>query len=209
MVSEFFDFMKELQIKLTNLLEFDKVEIEKIKRIACVDVAYKNDKYFGVGLISNINFEKIFEKVEVSGKIFFKYKPSFFFLTEGPIVLKIIRKFKTNFDVLLLDAHGYAHPRRMGLACVIGIIIQKPTIGIAKSLLCGRVEKIDERIFRIVDNNETIGFKIIDERPFYVSVGNKIDLESLLKFFERINFKYPKILKIADKIAKEKIRENF
>ena len=206
MVDIFLEFAKELQKKLVKLLKFERVEINKIRKVACIDVAYKEHSYYAIGIISRFKTWEIIEKVEDFGECNFPYIPSFFFLKEGPIILKIVKKFKNDFDLLILDAHGYAHPRRMGLACVIGILVEKPTIGIAKSLLCGKEEKINEKIWKIVDN-ELIGFKIRGNREFYISPGNKIDFQSLLEFVEATNYEYPKILEIVDNLTKKKIRE--
>ena len=60
-------------------------------------------------------------------------------LKEAKPLLKILRLLKKSFDVLLVDGHGILHPRKCGLACYIGIIIDKPTIGVAKNLLCGSI----------------------------------------------------------------------
>ena len=69
----------------------------------------------------------------------YQYIPELFMLREGEPLLKIVRLLKNLFDVLLIDGHGMLHPRQCGLASYVGIMIDKPTIGVAKNLLCGSI----------------------------------------------------------------------
>jgi deoxyribonuclease V len=87
-----------------------------------------------------------------------------------------------------------AHPRKAGLATIIGILTGKPTIGIAKSFLYGEIK--DSYI--LVDG-EKVGIKF---GKYYASIGSNIEIESLEKFLGRIGFQYPEALKIADKLSK-------
>jgi deoxyribonuclease V len=110
----------------------------------------------------------------------FPYVPGLLAFREGPAVLRAIRALKAKSYVCLVDAHGLAHPRKFGLACFVGVALNYPTIGVAKSLLYGRV-----RGKRVVDRD---GYPIAEllqlpqsKRTFYVSVGHKVSLKDAVE----------------------------
>ena len=110
----------------------------------------------------------------------FPYVPGLLAFREAPSVLKAIKSLKVRSYICLVDAHGLAHPRRFGLACFIGLALNRPTIGVAKSLLFGRVEghqvlgKDNYPIAEIVTLPRT-GKKV------YVSVGHMISLKDAVE----------------------------
>jgi deoxyribonuclease V len=110
----------------------------------------------------------------------FPYIPGLLAFREGPSVLKAIRSLRVESCVCLVDAHGLAHPRRFGLACFVGVALDRPTIGVAKSLLYGWVR--DDQVF------DKEGEQIAEIVPLpgrrkaiYVSVGHKISLKDAVK----------------------------
>ncbi len=106
----------------------------------------------------------------------FPYIPGLLAFREAPAVLRAIRALKTRDYICLVDAHGLAHPRKFGLACFIGVALDRPTIGVAKSLLCGRidgnmvVDEQDYQIARLLQLPES-------RKAVFVSVGHKISLD--------------------------------
>jgi len=105
----------------------------------------------------------------------FPYIPGLLAFREAPAVLRAIRGLHANDYVCLVDAHGIAHPRRIGLACYVGLALDRPTIGVAKSLLYGRVEGS-----RVVDKDGRILAEMVKTpggKTIYVSVGHRISLE--------------------------------
>jgi deoxyribonuclease V len=105
----------------------------------------------------------------------FPYIPGLLAFREAPAVVRAIRGLRARDYVCLVDAHGVAHPRRFGLACYVGLVLDRPTIGVAKSLLYGEV--IDGRI---VDRDGRVLAEQVmtpDGKTLYVSVGHKICLE--------------------------------
>jgi deoxyribonuclease V len=188
-------FYFELQKVLSKLVEFKK--IEKIEKVLASDVAYKDDLAFCAAVIYDLKQEKVLKELIVKEKVEFPYIPSLLFLREAPIMLEAIEKIDREYDLILVDGHGLAHPRKAGLATIIGILTKKPTIGIAKSFLYGEIK--DDYI--LVDG-EKVGIKF---GKYYASIGSNIDVESLENFLKLIDFKYPKALKIADKLSKMSI----
>ncbi len=118
----------------------------------------------------------------------FAYVPGLLSFREIPVVLAAMRRLRVTPDLLLCDAHGYAHPRRFGLACHLGLICGIPTIGVAKSLLTGRWTALpDVRGARVplTDRSEEIGAVLRTRTgvaPVYVSVGHLIGLDAALDY---------------------------
>lgn len=113
----------------------------------------------------------------------FPYVPGLLSFREAPAVLAALRKLRRRPDVLILDGQGLAHPRRMGLACHVGLLADLPTIGCAKSRLCGTFcEPGIERGSRadLLDGDEVIGAVVRTRsrvRCVFVSVGHGVTLE--------------------------------
>ncbi|MGC8993344.1 MAG: endonuclease V [Candidatus Aenigmatarchaeota archaeon] len=189
------NFYFELQKTLSKLVEFKKVE--KIEKVLALDVAYKDDLAFCAAIIYDLENQKVIKDLIVREKVSFPYIPGLLFLREAPIMLKAIEEIDREYDLIVVDGHGLAHPRKAGLATIIGILTNKPTIGIAKSFLYGEIK--DNYIFV---ENQKVGIKF---GKYYASIGSNIDIESLENFLKKVNYEYPKFLKIADKLSKTSI----
>ena len=118
------------------------------------------------------------------GKPAFPYVPGLLSFREAPIVLGALAMLSITPDAVLVDGQGMAHPRRFGLACHIGLLTGVPTIGCAKSILCGRPDGSPEpergSHVPLVDRGEVVG-AVVRTRdsvsPIYVSVGHLTSLE--------------------------------
>jgi deoxyribonuclease V len=114
----------------------------------------------------------------------FPYVPGLLAFREGPIVLAALERLAERPDVLIFDAQGLAHPRRMGLATHLGILLDVPSVGCAKSRLCGKETEPGEEKGSwtpLLDRGEVIGAVVRTRsrvRPVYVSVGHRVDLET-------------------------------
>lgn len=118
------------------------------------------------------------------GRPAFPYVPGLLSFREAPLVLGALAMLSTTPDVILVDGHGMAHPRRFGLACHLGLLTGVPTIGCAKSILCGRPEGSPEpergSHVPLVDCGEVVGAAVrtrTNVSPIYVSVGHRTSLE--------------------------------
>jgi len=154
---------------------------KKIKLVGGVDVAYCRG--ISIGAVAVVDFDS-FELTEAQTsccKTRFPYVPTLLSFREVSPTVLAIKKLQTMPDVFLVDGQGIAHPRRFGFASHLGLAIDKPTIGVAKGLLCGEVGKFsDEGRAPITDKGETIGAVVITvfgEKPVYVSVGHKVSLD--------------------------------
>jgi len=172
---------------------------KEIIYICGVDVAYRNNIAYCSAVLMNKNTMEIKESVNLTLNVKHPYVPSFLMLRESEVIINILKPLKNRFDLLLVDGHGVLHPRKFGLASYIGIIIDRPTIGVAKSILCGTV-----RANHFIDVDGVIsGFKMIKEKkkPIYISVGHKINLINaiiIIKQLVRPKERIPEPLRLAD-----------
>lgn len=205
--------MKDNYTKIIELQnEFSKKVIthdylnnnNNISNVCGIDVSYKDLNAFCSAVIINKNTLEIIEIVNEKSTISYPYIPGLFMLREGEPLLKIVRLLKNLFDVLLIDGHGILHPRKCGLASYVGIMIDKPTIGVAKNLLCGSILESS-----YVEYNKTIlGYTIKknNRKDIYVSVGHKISLETSIDIVKKLTKKsefIPEPLRIADIYSKK------
>ena len=155
------------------------------RRIAGADVTVTRD---GRSLIAGIVVcdrmsGEILERVSARREAVFPYVPGLLSFREAPAVLAAMRKLRTRPDVVLFDGQGLAHPRRLGLACHVGLFADLPSVGCAKSRLIGRHDEPGPRKgdwATLVDADEEIG-RVVRTRdgvkPVYVSVGHLLRLE--------------------------------
>lgn len=185
----------ELQDLENKQLEFSKnIIIEKLKnkprRICGVDIAYweYEGKEFGVcsAIVYDVVDRKIVEKVSRLSTISFPYISGFLGFRECELELNTINCLKSKIDLLMVDGNGMLHPRKAGEAVQLGVELEIPTIGVAKSYLkidgmeynnlgTSRGSYVDLRI-----KDETVGkaLRTMDNtKPVFVSIGNKITLD--------------------------------
>ena len=118
----------------------------------------------------------------IDGTLNFPYVPGLLTFREAPLVLAACEKLSFMPDIILVDGQGIAHPRRFGLASHLGILFDIPTIGCAKSRLCGEHEIPADKAgcyTELLDDGEVIGAVLRTKRgikPIYVSIGHKCDL---------------------------------
>jgi deoxyribonuclease V len=127
------------------------------------------------------------ERTHAVVRLHFPYVPGFLSFREIPALLSALQKLRTTPDLLFCDGQGYAHPRRMGLATHLGIVLDLPTIGCAKSILIGThgTVGVDRGEWSaMMDGEQTIGAALRTRagvRPMYVSPGNKVSLRTALR----------------------------
>lgn len=126
------------------------------------------------------------EQSTVEVRPMFPYVPGLLSFREVPLILAACEGLKLVPDVVIADAQGVAHPRRLGLASHLGLLLDVTTIGCAKSILCGQHAELGEEpgeYSPLVDDDEVVGAALRTRRgvkPVYVSIGHKIDLGSAL-----------------------------
>jgi deoxyribonuclease V len=181
----------------------DRFLPDDIRFVAGVDVAYTRDFSIGAAVVLKYDSLEMVEYVTVRCKTFFPYVPTLLSFREVPPTVSCFKKLKVKPDVVLVDGHGYAHPFRCGFASHLGVVINRPTVGVAKNLLCGTVGKFDkDGNAPIMDGREVIGMAVITEpgrKPIYVSVGHMISLETAVRIVKHCadNKRIPKPIQEA------------
>jgi len=152
--------------------------------IAGVDVSVKRRQARAAVVCFSLPELAPLEAVTAELPATFPYVPGLLAFREGPVVLAALAALRHTPDLLIFDAQGQAHPRRMGLASHLGVLLDVPSIGCAKSRLVGAYEPLDEQRGAwqpLVDEEEVIGAVLRTRarvRPVFVSVGHRIDLET-------------------------------
>ena len=170
---------KEAQNRLARITEDAVCSQIEPTTVAGADVAYKGEMAAVAATILTYPSLRLLEKAGTIIHRRIPYRPGFLGFSEGPLIYQTVRKLSQRPDLLLVDGHGRAHPRRFGLACHVGIILDIPTVGVAKRLLTGNV--VNNRI--VDDKGQIIGqlFNREGMRTLYVSVGYKITLHDAIK----------------------------
>ena len=180
---------------------------ERIEYAAGVDLAYRDNHVIGSAVIVEYKSFKVVEKKYVITKVKFPYIPTLLAFREIFPAWSAINKLEKRYDIVFVDGNGRLHPYKSGFACHLGVIIDKPTIGIAKKLLCGRVGAWTRNYAPIYYNNEIIGYalKTLERaKPIYVSIGHKISIKTAIKLtllFTRKGLKLPEPIRQAHILA--------
>jgi len=177
--------------------------------IAGIDVSIKDEQARAAVVLLTYPDLVPFESAVADLPVSFPYVPGLLAFREGPAVLAALERLTAQPDVLMFDAQGLAHPRRMGLATHLGILLDMPAVGCAKSLLCGDYEQPAEQRGSwtpLYDGDEGIGAVVRTRdgvQPLFVSVGHRIDLETaiLLVLHCATRYRLPEPTRWAHQVA--------
>jgi deoxyribonuclease V len=170
----------KLQEKLAPQVSEESDLPAKIKNLVGCDATYFKGITSAAATLVDYEKLKLLKTCGAEEDTRFPYIPGLLAFREAPSVLRAIRGLDPKSYVCLIDAHGVAHPRRFGLACFVGLALGRPTIGVAKNLLYGRIKRNT-----VVDRDDypiAAILKIPDsEKTVYVSVGHKISLKDAVR----------------------------
>jgi len=184
---------------------------EPVQYVAGVDMGFEADGTISRAAVAVLSFPdlQVIETSLARRPTSFPYIPGFLSFREIPAVLDALEKIETIPDIILCDGQGIAHPRRLGIASHLGVIIDMPTIGVAKSLLIGKHEDLPETkgsLQALIHRGETIGAVLRTRtgvKPLYISSGHRVSLSTAIDYVLRCTPKYrlPETTRIADKLA--------
>ncbi len=155
-----------------------------INTVAGVDIGLKRDIARASVVVLSFPELQVIDIEVAECPVRFSYIPGLLSFREIPPLLVAFARLKTEPDLVIVDGQGLAHPRRFGLASHLGLILDKPTIGCAKSRLCGRYEEPEQEqgaYTYLTDKGEVIGAVVrtrTNVRAVYVSIGHRISLDS-------------------------------
>ena len=186
-------------------------KLGRIKTVAGIDVGFEKAGTITRAAVVVLDFPglELREQAIARQRTRFPYVPGYLSFREIPTVLAAMKKLRVKPDILLCDGQGIAHPRRFGLACHLGLLTDKPSIGVAKSRLIGTHRDVPEgkgawRPLR--DKSEVIGAVLrtrTGTRPLYVSVGHRIGLDAAIEYVMRCTtrFRLPETTRRAHRLA--------
>lgn len=139
----------------------------------------------------------------------FPYIPGLLAFREIPAVLQALEKLRAEPDVMIVDGHGRAHPRRLGIASHLGVLLDRVTIGCAKSILCGKAGEPKNQVGAqspLIDQGEKIGAAVrtrLNTTPVYVSIGHRISLERAIEVVLKCGkgYRLPETTRYAHRVA--------
>lgn len=200
----------ELAGRVIAQTTFDPATIETV---AGVDVGFRGGDARAAVVVLRYPELDLADCSHASASITFPYVPGLLAFREGPAVLAALDKLTIRPDLLLFDAQGIAHRRRLGLAAHMGVILDWPSIGCAKSRLIGEHEdpkSVAGSWVPLQDAGETIGAVVRTRsgvKPLYVSVGHRVDLPTAIDWVLRCTrgYRLPETSRRAHRLASEAI----
>jgi deoxyribonuclease V len=186
---------REIQTELACKVQFAPLK-KKPELVAGLDCAFSKDgeRIFAVVVVLRPPQFELVETVSASRKVTFPYIPGLLSFREAPVCIAAVEKLQNQPDIFIIDGQGIAHPRRLGLAAHLGLFLNQPTIGCAKSRLTGKYEEppLDKGAYSLLKDekgkqsvkSETIGAVVrtrTNVKPVFVSVGHKCTLKDAIR----------------------------
>lgn len=208
--SDALSLQQELAAKVINEDQFKEINV-----VAGVDVAYDkhSDKIVAAVVVIDARTLDVIETVTAEDKACFPYIPGLFSFRELPPLVKAFEKLRNTPDLVVCDGQGYAHPRRFGMACHLGVIFDLPSIGCAKTRLLGVHTELDAKrgsIQPLIDQGKAVGNALRTQNqinPVYVSIGHRISLPTACDWVLKLSPKYrlPETTRKADQAVKSEL----
>jgi deoxyribonuclease V len=208
----------ELQQRLVSRLKEKTIPIAQVNTIAGVDVSSSrgSDLVHAAAVVLDFETLETVDKAVASVKTNFPYIPGLLSFREGPAALSAIDELSIKPDIVIFDGQGYAHPRRLGLAAHIGLWLEVPTIGCAKSRLVGQFDPPGDTrgsLSLLCDGDKEIGAVLRTRtgvKPVFVSRGHLCDLPSAVAvvFATAVKFRLPEPIRSAHLLCNQ-ARRNY
>ena len=165
-------------------------ETANVRLIAGVDISAPDATGLARAAVVVLSYPELtpVESKVVQRQVTFPYVPGLLSFREAPLVIAACEELEHNPDLIMVDGQGIAHPRRFGIASHLGLLWDKPTIGCAKSRLCGQHKSPPPEAgsyAELLDNSEVIGAVLrtrLGAQPLYISIGHKVDLKTALSW---------------------------
>jgi deoxyribonuclease V len=188
-----------------------------IRYVAGTDVSYRrgSSAFYAAVVVLELPDLTVVEQISVCGRVTFPYVPGLLSFRELPVVLKAFRQLQTVPDVVLVDGQGIAHPRHLGLASHLGLWLGRPTIGCAKSRLCGEhagpgTQRGDRMPLML--ENRAVGTVLTTRdgvKPLFISPGHFVDVSSAADLVMRCvgRYRLPEPTRLAHHLSNEARRQ--
>ena len=204
----------ELQQSLRARVRLQPLELETIRTVAGVDAGFPGGQARAAVVVLAFPSLQVVEEAAAEVPIPFPYIPGLLSFREIPAVLAALERLHSLPDVLICDGQGIAHPRRLGIASHLGVLLDRPALGCAKSILVGRHAPVGEAVgsqSALVDGGEVIGAVVrtrANVKPVILSPGHRIDVESGVRLALACSrgCRLPEPTRLADRLASQRDR---
>ena len=190
-----------IQRRLAPLVREEPIDFEAVQTVGGLDVSVRDDRVRAAVVVYDVRARAVVDQAVWEGPVAFPYVPGLLSFREVPAILPALEQLGRLPDVYMLDAQGYSHPRRFGLACHLGVLLDVPALGVAKTVLVGRHGPLAEpkgSAQPLVHKGETVGLALRTRenvKPVYVSVGHRVTLRDAgrlaLRLAERVKLPQP------------------
>lgn len=182
----------------------------KPRCIAGVDAAFTEDRVVAAACLYSYPDLTCLERTVEIQELCFPYVPGFLAFREGPAIISAVRKLARKPDIILVDGQGIAHPRRFGIACHTGVLLDIPTIGCAKTRLVGDYREPGARKgswSELHYEGDVVGAILrtrYDVRPLFISPGHRINKEGSIRFVLACvgSYRIPEPIRCADAFSR-------
>lgn len=193
----------------SNVITVD--QLGPVNFVAGVDVGFESNGSVTRAAVAVLSWPdlQLQEQAIARRPTTFPYIPGFLSFREVPAVLDALAQLQTTPDLILCDGQGLAHPRRFGIACHLGLLVDIPAIGVAKSLLVGRHQEVPDQRGAwqsLVHRSEVVGAALRTRpktKPLYISVGHRVSLATAIEYVMSCTTRYrlPETTRWAHRLA--------
>jgi len=186
-------------------------QLGPVKTVAGIDASYKEGLAQAAVVILAYPELELIEYAVARRPVSFPYVPGLLSFREAPAVLDALEKLSARPDLLIFDGQGIAHPRRLGIASHLGLLVDLPAIGCAKSRLTGRYTEPGPKrgdFSPLIDRGETVGAALRTRpktKPLFVSIGHRVDLPASIDYVLNCcrRYRLPETTRWAHRVAGE------
>ena len=198
-----------VQRRLAPLVREEPLDLDALRTVAGVDVSVRGDRVRAAVVVLDVDTLGVLDQATWEGPVVFPYVPGLLSFREMPAALPALESLGALPDAFVLDAQGLAHPRRFGLACHLGVLLDRPSIGVAKTIFVGRHGPLGEpkgSTADLVHKGDVVGQAVRTRervKPVFVSVGHRATLPDAVALTLRLTTRYklPEATRLAHRLS--------
>ncbi|MEY9212626.1 endonuclease V [Thermobifida halotolerans] len=204
---------RAVQDRLAPRVRTEPLDPGGVRLVAGLDVSYGATELVAAAAVLDAATLEVVAQATVRAAPSFPYVPGLLAFRELPPLLTVLERLDVEPDVYVCDGYGLAHPRRFGLACHLGVLLDRPVLGVAKTAFVGRCAEPGPArgsAADLVDGGEVVGrcLRVQDGvKPVYVSVGHRVDLDSACALVLRLSPRYRicEPIRRADRLSRREL----
>lgn len=201
---------RQTQDDLRQYVRVEPLPLTSMQHVAGVDVSLQQNKVCAAISVFQLSDLELIVETTAQVPLSFPYIPGLLSFREAPGILAALEQLASLPEILIVDGHGLAHPRRFGLACHLGVLLDLPAIGCAKSILTGNIGFLGSGVgdtADLISDGELVGVALRtrqEVKPVYVSIGHRVDLDSAVQIVLACGrgYRLPEPIRRAHALAK-------